>query len=293
MVNLAMDIGYYQQEEDKARLRERLTKEAINLALQGKWEEAGALNKAIIEKFPTDVEAYNRLGRALTELGDFEQAKEAYRKALELAPENTIARKNLSRLSSLPAPSSAGSTEVARARAQNQKVDPEFFAAEMGKAGIVELRNVASGRILVRLSYGDRVYLRTSGRRLLVENGNGEYLGEVEPKHALRLVKLMEGGNKYDAAVLNVDGDKVKVVIKEIYRHPSQLGRPSFPIKTEERLRSHLLESLLKHKALEEAEAFPEVEALEGEEYLEQEEEEHLPEGFSVLIEEEERSSDL
>ena len=40
-------------------------------------------------------EAYNRIGRALTELGDFNRAKEAYLKALELAPGNTIAKKIL------------------------------------------------------------------------------------------------------------------------------------------------------------------------------------------------------
>jgi Flp pilus assembly protein TadD len=67
-----MYIASYQQEEDeKARVRQRLSKEAVNLALQGRWEEAEATNRDIIEKFPSDVEAYNRLGRALTELGNF------------------------------------------------------------------------------------------------------------------------------------------------------------------------------------------------------------------------------
>ena len=93
-----MDIAYFQQGEEKARLRQRLSKEAIDLALQGRWEEAEGINRDIIEKFPADAEAYNRLGRALTELGDFNGAKEAYFKALELAPESTIAKKNIARL---------------------------------------------------------------------------------------------------------------------------------------------------------------------------------------------------
>lgn len=290
-----MDLTYY-QEEEKARLRERLSKEAVDLALEGKWEEAEALNKVIIEKFPTDVEAYNRLGRALTELGDFERAKEAYRKALELSPGNAIAKKNLARLVNLSpslSVSSGESKEIVRARVESRKVDPEFFTAETGKTGMVDLCNVAPSKVLVRLGYGDRVYLKISGRRLIVENGNGEYLGELEPKQALRLIKLMEGGNRYDAAILSVDGDKVKVVIKEVYRHPSQIGRPSFPVKAEKHLRSYIPESFLKHKILaEETEVFPEAEYEEGEEDLEQEEE-YLPEGFSVVSEEEEKSSEL
>ena len=61
--------SYQQEEEEKARFRQRLTKEAIDLALQGRWEEAEVANRDIIERFPTDVEAYNRVGRALIELG--------------------------------------------------------------------------------------------------------------------------------------------------------------------------------------------------------------------------------
>lgn len=288
-----MEIAYY-QEEEKARLRERLSREAVELALQGRWEEAEALNKVIIEKFPTDVEAYNRLGRALAELGDFERAKEAYLKALELSPGNAIAKKNLARLTSLSsclASGATGSKEIVRARPQSRKVDPEFFSTEMGKAGMVDLYNVAPSTVLARLGHGDRVYLKISGRHLMVEDGNGEYLGELEPKQALRLIKLMEGGNRYDAAILSIDGDKVKVVIKEVYQHPSQAGRPSFPVRAEKHLRSHIADSFLKHKILsEESEVFAEVE--HEEEDLEQEEE-YLPEGFSLVSEEEGKSPEL
>ena len=63
-----MGIASYQEEEEKAQLRQQLSKEAIDLALQGRWEEAEAVNRDIIKRFPTDVEAYNRLGRVLTGL---------------------------------------------------------------------------------------------------------------------------------------------------------------------------------------------------------------------------------
>jgi len=52
------------REEDKARLRRKASQEAISLAMQSLWQEAVAVNESIIELFPTDIDAYNRLGRA-------------------------------------------------------------------------------------------------------------------------------------------------------------------------------------------------------------------------------------
>ena len=140
-----MNMTPYQQETEKVRLRQRLSEEAVGLAIQGRWEEAEAVNRDVIERFPTDVEAYNRLGRALTELEDFAQAKEVYLKALELAPSNAIAKKNLARLTSLSelaATSSGEQHKVPPLRKHFQRVAPEFFTAEVGKTGVVSLCNV-------------------------------------------------------------------------------------------------------------------------------------------------------
>lgn len=88
----------YQQAEEQGKLGQQLSQEAIELAQYGRWEEAVAVNKDIIERFPADVSAYNRLGKASLELGEYAQAEEAYAKALEIDPLNTIAVKNLQRL---------------------------------------------------------------------------------------------------------------------------------------------------------------------------------------------------
>jgi tetratricopeptide (TPR) repeat protein len=284
--------SYQQQEEEKARLRQRLSKEAIDLALQGRWEEAETLNRDIIDKFPSDVEAYNRLGRALTESGDFTGAKEAYRKALELAPENAIAKKNLARLTSLSESMATLKRRPHKSstwKAQARRVALDLFITEMGKAGVVSLRSVAPVKVLAKMAFGDQVQLEQREQRLIVTTESGEYLGEVEPKQGSRLVKLMRGGNSYDAAILNVEQDKVQVIIKEIYQHPSQMGRPSFPVKATEHLRSRIKESLLRRGIVtEETEAMPESEYFEEEEGLGPEEE-TLPEGFTVVGEDGER----
>ncbi len=90
-----------EREEEKARIWRSKIQEAIRMATENRWQEAVAANKSIIEVFPADVDAYNRLGRAHMELGDHQKAKEAYSKALELSPINSIARKNLDRLALL------------------------------------------------------------------------------------------------------------------------------------------------------------------------------------------------
>ncbi len=289
-------IASYQQEEEKARLRQRLSKEAVDLALQGKWEEAEAVNRDIIENFPADAEAYNRLGKALTELEDFDGAKEAYFRALELVPENAIARKNLARLASLTgsmANLSGDPQKASPSRTQARRPALELFITEMGKAGVVDLYNAASGEVLAKMGVGDQVYLGIRGRSLVVESGGGEYLGEVEPRQGLRLIKLMQGGNRYDAAILNIEEDKVQVVIKEVYQHPSQVGHPSFPVKTAEHFHRHIRESLLRRGVItDENEDLPEIGDFEEEEYLSGEEE-SLPEGFTVVGENGEEGTEI
>ena len=287
--------SYQQEEEEKARLRQRLSKEAIDLALQGKWEEAEAINRDIIEKFPSDVEAYNRLGRALTELGNFDGARDAYLKALELAPENAIAKKNLARLTSLSdsmATLRSHPRKTSTSKAKTPRVALDLFVTEIGKAGVVNLHNVAPVDVLAKMGFGDQVHLAVKKQRLIVTNKSREYLGEVEPRKGLRLIKLMRAGNKYDAAILNVEGDKVQVLIKEVYQHPSQVGHPSFPVKATEHLRTRIKESLLRRGIItDEGEATPETEYVEEEELGP--EEESLPEGFTVVGEDGERGIEI
>jgi tetratricopeptide (TPR) repeat protein len=291
-----MGIASYQEEEEKAQLRQQLSKEAIDLALQGRWEEAEAVNRDIIKRFPTDVEAYNRLGRAFTELGDFDRAKKSYFKALKLAPENAIAKKNLARLTSLSesmATLSSNPQEASPQRAKARRVALDLFITEVGKAGVVNLHNVASGNVLAKMGFGDQVHLEARGHHLIVLSEGGEYLGEVEPRQGLRLIKLMQGGNRYDAAILNVEEDKVQVIIKEVYQHPSQVGRPSFLVKATEHLRTRIKESLLRRGIItDESEDSPELGYFEDEEDLGPEEE-SLPEGFTVVGEDGERGIEI
>jgi len=153
---------------------------------------------------------------------------------------------------------------------------------------------VSTGKVLAKMGFGDQVNLEARGQHLIVESEGGEYLGEVEPKQGLRLIKLMQGGNRYDTAILNVDEDKVQVIIKEVYQHPSQAGRPSFLVKATEHLRTRIKESLLRRGIItDENEASPELGYLEEEEEELGPEEESLPEGFTVVGEDGERGIEI
>lgn len=257
------------REEDKAKIRRRASQEAISLAMQNRWQEAVAVNQSIIELFPTDVDAYNRLGRAYMELGDFAKAKQAYAKVLELDPNNSIAQKNLQRLSLLP-------DKKVEVKEERHEVSPGAFISEMGKTGIVGLRELGPREVLAKMAPGDQVILKVKGQRVIAENEHGEYLGLVEPPHGLRLARLMLGGNRYAGAIVSIDVHGVKVIIRETSQHPSQVGKLSFPVKAMEGFQPHVKDTLLRGEAEEEEE-------VEEAEMMELEEGELLPEGFSIF----------
>ena len=219
------------QEGDKTRAKRQYSKQAVALAMEGKWREAIAVNQNIIESFPDDVDAYNRLGRAHMELGEYSRARVAYEKAIQLDEYNTIAQRNLQRLQNLE-------DSVTEGEANYEKVEPYQFIEEVGKAGVVNLQKLGEPQVLAKTVAGARVNLKVSGSNLTVENGPGEYLGTIEPKHSQRLIRLMGGGNTYSAAVVSSTENEVSIIIRETYQDPSQAGLFSFPPKDMEAARS-------------------------------------------------------
>ena len=229
------------EEEKQARLKRHFSKQAIALAMEGRWQEAIAVNKSLIENFPNDIDAYNRLGRAYMELGDYTQAKEAYAHSLELDPYNVIAKKNLQRLSHL------SQVEAIKA-SDTSKVEPQHFIEETGKAGIVNLQHLAPKEVLARVVAGDKVDLKINDTNLIVTNLQGEFIGQVTPKYGQRLIRLMEGGNKYSALVISSAEDKLTIIIREVYQHPSQAGQLSFPSKGLEVPRSYATDRIIRRE---------------------------------------------
>jgi hypothetical protein len=256
---------------DRADL-ERHAKKAVGLALQGQWREAVAANKSILERFPDDVETCNRLGRALMEIGEYSEARKTYERTLELDGFNSIAKKNLNRLSLMGKRAAKASARKSGTRkADVRKVVADIFVEETGRAKVVKLVSLAAREVVAKMAPGEEVAPYVEGQRLLVKNKEGDCLGEVEPKYGARLAKLAKAGNRYIAAVHSLSDKEMKVIVREIYQHPSQAGRPSFPLKDKQGYRPYVRESLLRHR-------------LEDEEFAEEADEtmEAEREGFSV-----------
>jgi len=228
---------------ERIKPRAQYVDEAIELALANRWVEAVQVNRGIMDRFGPDEDTLNRLGKAYTELGQRDEAVEAYKGTLKLNPVNPIAVKNLSKLQALrggqPAPTSRA------------KVDVDAFIEETGKTSLTALHVHAEGDPCTKVAGGDPVKLMVAGDTMNVETARGIYLGHLEHALGRRLIKFLEGGNKYSGAVATCEGGAVKIILRETYQDPKFFGRPSFPIKKAGRdeFRPYAKESLLTRTA--------------------------------------------
>jgi tetratricopeptide (TPR) repeat protein len=211
--------------DDAMRQRRQLADAAIAHATRSDWEAAVAANQSLLELGP-DIDAYNRLGKALAELSRHAEALVAYEAALERDATNRIAQRNVERLRLLVAAASDSDEN-----GKPVKAPATLFIEEMGKTGHARLINLAPPRRLAQLSGGDVVELRAESDLLMAYAGEGE-IGQVEPRIATRLVKLMRGGNRYEAAITNLHDDEVRIIIREVFAHPDNFGKVSFPGST-------------------------------------------------------------
>jgi hypothetical protein len=209
--------------ETTMRQRRQLAETAIAQATGGEWEAAVATNRELLE-LGQDPDAYNRLGKALAELGRHEEALEAYEAALERDATNRIAERNVARLRVLM----GGSDGSGPGNGKPEKASASAFIEEMGKTGHARVINVGPARQLAPLSPGNAVELVLDGELLMARVGDSE-IGQVEPRVGARLAKLMKGGNRYDAAITTVNGEEVRIIIREVFAHPDNFGKVSFP----------------------------------------------------------------
>ena len=237
------------QEGEQSRLHRLNSREAIALAVKGQWREAIAVNKTILDVFPTDIEALNRMGRAHMELGEYPESESAYKRALEVDAYNAIAQKNLQRLALLKKARTGKQPEV-------RKLEPQVFVEEIGKAGVVNLQSLAKPEVLARVVAGDPVKLKITGNNLVVTSETGAYLGNIEPKHSLRLIRLIKGGNKYSGAIVSSTDRAVSVIIRETFQHANNIGQMSFPTRGVEGVRTDMQDRVIRRE-IEQEEALP------------------------------------
>jgi tetratricopeptide (TPR) repeat protein len=225
------------KQDEKQRLRRRLQEQAVEQAATNKWGDAAETNRQILA-LGEDAETYNRLGKACMEQGHFAEARDAYQNALRFNPTNAIARKNLARLETWFA---HGAEDVSPVKLARQQVDLRMFITETGKTALTTLVDVPRDAASAALVTGEKMDLEIDGRTVTVIDADGNAVGRLEPKLSQRVAELMQGGNRYVAAIAQADPRQVRLLIRETYQDPSQRGRISFPGKLSEgTLRSYV-----------------------------------------------------
>ncbi|HEY8448264.1 MAG TPA: tetratricopeptide repeat protein [Thermomicrobiales bacterium] len=213
--------------DTKPRSRRQLVEEARRAALDGDWATAIELNKEIINRYPRDADAHNRLGRAYLAFRRFSDAYEAYSGALKIDPANLIARRNLQRLEYLRrrGVEDGNGSEPVSAPLPRTSV----FIEEVGKTWVDELKNPVPIEELAEIYSGEQLQLIVEGQRLIVARADGQRIGEIEQKTAERVIELMAGGNRYEIYALGLSSSSLRVILREVFRDPSQANRVSFP----------------------------------------------------------------
>ena len=233
-------------EAERVKPRSIYVEEAIQAALESRWEDALAINRALVERHGGDDETYNRIGKALTELGEHQPALEAYSQALQLNPLNVIAQKNVRKLQLL-----LDSRE--KLGGATGAIDVDLFAEEPGKSALSVLNPPKAGVVVV-VAPGEVVELHIQDGGLQAQTTAGVVLGDVDSKIARRLVPLIASGNRYTAVVARVEESQIEIIIREAFQSAENARRSSFPVSRQKReeFRPYAKESLLAQRGTDE-----------------------------------------
>ena len=109
------------------------------------------------------------------------------------------------------------------------------------------LQNMASRQVIARVSPSDSANLVVEGNSINVYAMDNECLGQIEPRLARRLIRLMNGGNEYDAAVVGVNEKSISIIVRETRRDPSLRDVCSFPTRIREEHKVYLGQNLVRY----------------------------------------------
>lgn len=211
-------------ESTKGKAKRLLEEQARKVATEGDWAAAVEINKEIIERSPRDADAYNRLGKAYFEMRRFRSAYEAYQQAFSIDPANVIAQRNISRLE----PLKETEAEV-EAVGRTRNLRPGIFVEEIGKTYVDDLVAVAPADVLTELSSGDQLTMQIDGDAVSCFDEDGQYIGQLEPRLARRIIELVGLDNEYEIYVTANTGQSVRVIVRETQKSTQMGTRLSFP----------------------------------------------------------------
>lgn len=202
---------------------------AITAAVTGDWQQAVKLNEKLLALNASNVEALNRLARALACTGQAQKAQKTYKKVLELDPYNVIAQKNLEKLSKSQGANGKAVNGVSQTVSPGEMVNlSRIFLDEPGKTKIVNLLNLAPPSTLASLNCGDRLMLNPKNHSISVVSQSGTYLGAFPDDLAHRLLAFISGGNQYEVYVKSSTIKNLAIFVRETQRSAKFGNQPSF-----------------------------------------------------------------
>lgn len=201
-----------------------LQHQALEAALDCRWQDCLKLNRQIIKVQPENVDALNRLAHAYFELGNLSLAKKYYLEVLKFDLYNPIAGKNLKIIQAFKK-SPNGHT----AKSSNGfKISPDLFLQEPGKTKIINLLKVAEPQKLSQAFCGMPVELIIKNRGITIVDPDGSYLGVLPDDIAHQLLRLTKGGNRFKACIKSVRVNGLSILVRETYRSSKFRNQPSF-----------------------------------------------------------------
>ena len=195
--------------------------QAIQFSLASKWQEACQANELILQTDPEDIDALNRLGFALMQLGEFDRSKTGFETVIAIDESNPIAAKNLKKLGSLEGSGRAPKTDL------SPRI--QAFIEEAGKTKTVALINLTDRKTLSVLQPGHAVSMVVKRSKVFIQTLENLYIGTLPHDLGIRLIEFIREGNTYDAFVKGVEEKEVEVFIREATRCKKFANHPSFP----------------------------------------------------------------
>lgn len=202
---------------------ERLKNKAIDEAINGNYQTAITLNQEILAIDKNDVDSLMQLAHAYWQTGSLTLAKKYYRQALNIEPNNGLAKKRLALLNAL---NNVQTQSASTHRNKIKVVAITDMIEEPGKTKIIKLSNIGKPEHLSLLKIGEQVFLRLRKRRLEIRDIDNNFIGCLPDDISKRLITFTEEKGVYETYVFSIDKNEVKVFIKEIvkpakYRHVS------------------------------------------------------------------------
>lgn len=201
---------------------------AIDAAIKANWPLAIEFNIKILDIDKKNVQAILRMAFSYLQIGNYEESKKQYHKALRLQPKSTVAHQYLEKIEVL---------EQGKSKPQvTTNFDPHLFIESFGKTKTVLLTNLGQKQILARLSIGQQIQLKIKKRRVEIRTDDDEYVGTLADDISKRLILFINAKSTYTAFIKEVHFTKVVVFIREDKKGRSVSHHISFPVNLQKNI---------------------------------------------------------